>query len=192
METSNDRRKTVPIWPLVLSIFFIWYIKNNYISLHSDFHTNIMNYEQAVKTFRQRKCSLVFSNSTTTNCKPLITDFRPYLVVPIYRNHFGEATHFFRTFIENVIDFDRVDIQIVLSDDQEMLDFIGQLHRDKVRFEKLNLHFWSFPRLLQSLNITLYDGWEKLPYLSLKKLAGLSIFSNLRICFMRMRVFING
>ncbi|CAF1208454.1 unnamed protein product [Adineta steineri] len=56
---------------------------------------------------------------------------------------------------------------------------MARLQQDNVLFEKINIHFWSFPRLLQSFGIKLYQDWgvfsHKLPYLSLKKLAALYV-----------------
>jgi hypothetical protein len=99
------------------------------------------DYELSVKRFRERKCSLSRPIRSNIKCKDLIKEFRPYLVIPIYRNHFGEGSRFFRTYIENVVDLDCVDIQIVLSDDQEVGDFLGLLERDNIQFEKANIHF---------------------------------------------------
>ena len=137
------------------------------------------NYHLTVQTFRQRKCPAPLATQSNVTCKQPIIDFRPYLVIPVYRSHFDAASRFLQTFIKNVVDLDRIDIQMILSDDKEVSDFIARMRRDNIEFEKMNLQFWSFRKLLQSLGVDLYEGWDtfsnKLPYLSLKKLAGLSI-----------------
>jgi hypothetical protein len=164
-------------------LVLIWFTISDHgpLLLGSNFTTatSIKNYEPSVQTFRQRKCPSSHPTRSNVTCKQPIIDFRPYLVVPIYRNHFSEASRFFQTFVKNVVDLDRIDIQIVLSDEKEVLDFIAHLQRNNIPFEKMNLHFWSFHRLIRSLGINLYEGWDKfsskLPYLSLKKLAGLSV-----------------
>ncbi|CAF1566549.1 unnamed protein product [Adineta steineri] len=169
--------------PFVFVFICIWFGKNDYrtLVLNSIISTatNTKDFELSVQTFRQRKCTVSHTIRSNVSCKQVITDFRPYLVIPIHRGHFGDASRFFQTFIANVVDLERIDIQVVLSDDQEARDFMARLQQDNVLFEKINIHFWSFPRLLQSFGIKLYQDWgvfsHKLPYLSLKKLAALYV-----------------
>ena len=161
----------------------IWFVNSDHRILLSNLNftkpVNIESFERSVQLFRQRKCPPSTSARLNVTCEQLVTDFRPYIVTPIYRNHFGDASRFLQTFVKNVVDLDRVDMQIILSDDQEVLDFIAHLQRENTPFQKMNVHFWSFHRLMRALGINLYDGWDKfsnkLPYLSLKKLAALSI-----------------